>query len=132
MFLCSVTSIVSDSAIPRTIARLSPLSMGFFKHEYWGGLPFPFPRDLPNPRIEPASLLSPALAGRNVGLRDSQSAVPLTPWRCLSSVQSHPSPRWKKLRGSAVDEKMPRGALVSFRHEPRDSAQISRSTQGQE
>ena len=59
MFLCSVTSIVSDSAIPRTIARLSPLSMGFFKHEYWGGLPFPFPRDLPNPRIEPGPGIGP-------------------------------------------------------------------------
>ena len=31
--------------------------------EYWIGLPFPVPRDLPNPRIESASLVSPALAG---------------------------------------------------------------------
>ena len=32
--------------------------------EYWSGLPFPTPGDLPNPGIEPASLASPALAGR--------------------------------------------------------------------
>ena len=39
----------------------APLSMGFFRKEYWSGFPFPPPRDLPNPGIEPASLMSPAL-----------------------------------------------------------------------
>ena len=48
-------------AIPQTIACLSPLSMGFFKQEHWGGLPFPSPRDLPNPGIELVSPVSPAL-----------------------------------------------------------------------
>ena len=33
---------------------------GFSKQEYWSGLPFPSPRDLPNPEIEPTSLTSPA------------------------------------------------------------------------
>ena len=37
--------------------------MGFSKREYWSGLPFPTPGNLPNPRIEPVSLASPALAG---------------------------------------------------------------------
>ena len=37
-------------------ARQAPLSMGFPRHEYWGGLPFPSPGDLPNPGIEPGSL----------------------------------------------------------------------------
>ena len=37
--------------------------MGFPRQEYWNGLPFPFPGDLPNPGIEPVSLMSPALAG---------------------------------------------------------------------
>ena len=36
--------------------------MGLPRHEYWSGLPFPFPRDLPDPGIEPMSLASPALA----------------------------------------------------------------------
>ena len=38
--------------------------MGFYRQEYWSGSPFPYPGDLPNPGIEPASLMSPALAGR--------------------------------------------------------------------
>ena len=37
--------------------------MGFSRQEYWSGLPFPSPRDLPDPGIEPVSPLSPALAG---------------------------------------------------------------------
>ena len=46
---------------PCTISHQAPLSMEFFGQEYWSGLPFPPPGDLPNPGIEPAS---PALAGR--------------------------------------------------------------------
>ena len=57
-------SVVSDSfATPWTVAHQAPLSMGFSKQEDWSGLPFPPPGDLPGPGIEPASLLSPALAG---------------------------------------------------------------------
>jgi len=37
--------------------------MGFSRQESWSGLPFPPPGDLPNPGIEPASFISPALAG---------------------------------------------------------------------
>ena len=35
--------------------------MGFSRQEYWSGLPFPSPVDRPNPRIQPASPMSPAL-----------------------------------------------------------------------
>ena len=45
-----------------TIAHQAPLSMGFSSQEYWSGLPFPSPGDLPNPGIEPASPVSLALA----------------------------------------------------------------------
>ena len=37
------------------VTRQAPLSMGFPKQEYWSGLPFPPPGDLPNPRIKPRS-----------------------------------------------------------------------------
>jgi len=37
--------------------------MGLSRQEYWSGLPFPPPGDLPDPGIQPASLASPALAG---------------------------------------------------------------------
>ena len=39
--------------IPWTVARQVPLSMGFPRQDYWGGLPFPLPGDLFNPGIEP-------------------------------------------------------------------------------
>ena len=45
-----------------TIACQAPLSMGFSWQEFWSGLPFPPPGDLPNPGIEPASPASPVLA----------------------------------------------------------------------
>ena len=38
---------------PWTVAHHASLSMGFFRQEYWSGLPFPSPEDLPNPGIEP-------------------------------------------------------------------------------
>ena len=49
---------------PWTAARHAPLSMGFSRQEYCSGLSFPTPGDLPDPGIKPASLSSPALAGR--------------------------------------------------------------------
>ena len=42
-------------ATPWTVAHQAPLSMGFSRQEYWSGLPFPSPEDLPNPGIEPRS-----------------------------------------------------------------------------
>ena len=48
---------------PWTVAHQAPLSLGFFRQEYWSGLSFPSPGDLPNPGIKPASLTSPVLAG---------------------------------------------------------------------
>ena len=47
---------VQLSATPWTVAYQAPPSMGFFGQEYWSGLPFPSPEDLPNPGIEPGSL----------------------------------------------------------------------------
>ena len=40
---------------PWTVAHQAPPSMGFSRQEYWSGLPFPSPEDLPNPGIEPRS-----------------------------------------------------------------------------
>ena len=48
-------------SIPWTVAHQT-LSMGFPRQEYWSGLPFPSPGDLPDPGIESTSLASPALA----------------------------------------------------------------------
>ena len=43
------------SATPRTIGLQASLSMGFPRQEYWSGLPFPPPGDLPDPGMEPDS-----------------------------------------------------------------------------
>ena len=40
---------------PWTVAHQAPLSMGFSRQEYWNGLPFPSPGDLPDPGIEARS-----------------------------------------------------------------------------
>ena len=48
---------------PWAVACQAPLSVGFPRQEYWRGLLFPPPVSLPNPGIEPASPVSPALAG---------------------------------------------------------------------
>ena len=50
--------------IPWIVARQAPLSMGFLRQEYWSGVPFPPPGDLPDPGIQPVSPVAPELAGR--------------------------------------------------------------------
>ena len=40
---------------PWTVAYQAPPSMGFYRQEYWSGLPFPSPGDLPDPGIKPRS-----------------------------------------------------------------------------
>ena len=60
---CYAALVVSDSVTLWTIAHQAPLSMGFSRKEYWSEFPCPPPWDLPNPGIEPMSLLSPGLRG---------------------------------------------------------------------
>ena len=48
-------SVMYNSGTPWTIALQAPLPMGFSRQEYWSGLPFPSPGDLPHPRIKPTS-----------------------------------------------------------------------------
>ena len=57
------------SRIPWTVAHQASPSMGFSRQEYWSGLPFPSPGDLPNPGIEPWSptLQSDALTSKPPG-----------------------------------------------------------------
>ena len=57
-------SVMSHPSTPQTVACQAPLSMEFSRQEYWSGLPFPSPEDLPHPGIKSASPASPALADR--------------------------------------------------------------------
>ena len=62
--ILSACSVLFNSVSPWAAARQAPLFMGFPRQEYWNGLPFPPPGDLPEPGIEPVSLASPAQEGR--------------------------------------------------------------------
>ena len=53
LFCCQVVS--NSFAMPGTVAHQAPLSMGFPRQEYWNGLPFPSPGDLPDPGFKPVS-----------------------------------------------------------------------------
>ena len=62
--VCAVASVhVRIFATPGTVAHQAALSMGFSRQQYWSGLPCPLPGDLSDPRMEPESLTSLALAG---------------------------------------------------------------------
>ena len=78
-----------------TVAHQVPLSMGFSRQEYWSGLPCPPTGVLPDPGIEPTSLISPALAG---GL-STTSAIWEAP---LSSGDSETSSKGLVLMTSGV------------------------------
>ena len=68
LLLLPSCSVRSDYVTPWTVACQAPLSMGFPRQEYWSGLPFPFPGDLPDPGIKPASPVSPALQADSLPL----------------------------------------------------------------
>ena len=63
MCVYSVVKLCPTLWAPWSVAHQAPLSIGFSRQEYWNGLSFPFPGDLPKPGIEPVSPAAPALAG---------------------------------------------------------------------
>ena len=60
--VCCICAQSCLTATPWTVALQAPLFMGFSRQEYWSGLPFPSPEDLPNPGIKPKTPVSLALA----------------------------------------------------------------------
>ena len=62
MWMCAQSlSHVQIFVILWTVAHQAPLSMGFYWQEYWSGLSFSTPRELPHPGIKTVSPVSPAL-----------------------------------------------------------------------
>ena len=51
--VCVSSSVMFDSEAPWIVAHQAPLSMEFSRQEYWSGLLWPLPGDLPNPGIKP-------------------------------------------------------------------------------
>ena len=68
-----------------TLACQAPLSVGFPRQEFWSGMPFPHPGDLPNPGIKPVSPMSPALAGGFF--------ITSTTWEAWLTIQPKANPR---------------------------------------
>ena len=58
----------------RTVFHQTPLLMRFSRQEYWSGLPCPTSGGLPDPGIEPASLMSPSVADGNFTTRANWEA----------------------------------------------------------
>ena len=81
LLLLSRFSRVRLFATPWTVAYQAPPSVGFSRQEYWGGLPFPSPGDLPNPGIEPGSpalqadALPPEPPGKTAICKACQTAI---------------------------------------------------------
>ena len=64
MYVCVLTQLCPTFCNPMHCTCQAPLSIEFFRQEYWSGLLFPLSGDLPHPRVESESLASPALTSR--------------------------------------------------------------------
>ena len=81
---------------PWPVAHQAPLSMGFPRQEYWSGLPFSTPGDVPDPGIKLASPIPPALAGTS--FTTASSGKPQGWYKAVN--QDSPVPRAGKGNGS--------------------------------
>ena len=79
---------VSNSATIRTVAHQVPIPVGFPRQEYWSGLPFPPPGDLPDPGIKPMSLHWQA---DSLPLRHQWSSPPSACTHTHTHTHTHPS-----------------------------------------
>ena len=70
---------------PWTVAHQAPLSLGFSRQEYWSGLPFPSPGDLPDPGIE---LRSPTLQADALTSAPPRALIPFVRFRPQGTITS--------------------------------------------
>ena len=117
-----------------TLAHQAPLSIVFSRQEYWGGLPFPSPGDLPDPGIKPMSLKSPALASGFFTTRATQEAhlvtpnneVPLTvplPQHTHTHTHTHTKP-YHHTRHGSVSPTRSQIKATNLHHPSRPSASV--------
>ena len=88
LFSCSI--VPNSYATPWTVARQAPLSMGFPGQEYWSGLPFPTPGDLPHPGIKPVSPAALALQVDSLPLSHVEAPI-----ICLLNYKFTKIRKWK-------------------------------------
>ena len=85
-------------AIPWTVAHQAPLSLGFFRQEYWSGLPFPPPADLCGPGIEPNPSLGLLLHWQVCSLLLAPPAQPLMSTSLGNTVDTERIKRERRVR----------------------------------
>ena len=99
--------------LPWTVAYQAPPSMGFSRQEYWSGLPFPSPVDLPDPGIKPwspafqADTLTSEPPGKSLNAK-KQTGYPQSSESCVTH------PLLKHLTEIAPMSECPRGYLIGF------------------
>ena len=101
-------SCVQLFATPWTIAHQAPLSMGFSRQEYWSGLPFPSPGDLPDPELE---LGSPELQADSLPL--SHQGSPGLPIKTLLWLL--PTPVWSTRRSRSAFSQLRQSSCSTVR-----------------
>ena len=102
--LCVCVKLLSRvrlSATPWTVARQAPLSRGFSRQEYWSGLPFPSPGDLPDPGIEPGS---PALQADALPSEPQRSLMPVEGLKYRKNHQNVTDTSWANVIGKMAPE----------------------------
>ena len=112
-FVCAMCTIAQSGpalATSWTVALQAPPSMGFSRQEYWSGLPFPSPGDLPNPGMD---LASPALAGRILYHWTTREALRVKWARQVKKTYSadKPADRWASLK-KGRDHVLPPPAFI--------------------
>ena len=112
---------MSESLQPHQQAHQCPQSMRFSRQEYWSGLPFPLPGDLPHPGIEPIPLTSPPLAGKllTTSAKSVQSVQPnshvwlsATPWSAAGQASLSITNSWSLLKLMSIELVMPSNHLI--------------------
>ena len=108
-------------ATPWTIALQAPLSMRFSKQEYWSGLPFPSPGDLPDPWTESVFPMSPALVGKffTTSATWGHKAASYRYYICFFQSPYHSFPeggQGNPLQYSCLENPMDRGAWRAIVH----------------
>ena len=104
LLLLSRFSRVRLCATPWTAAHQAPPTLGFSRQEYWSGLPFPSPEDLPNPGIEPTSpaLQADSLPAEPQGKPSGNTAAAAAAAKSLQSCPTLCNPRDGSPPGSPV------------------------------
>ena len=101
-------------AILWAVARQALLFMGVSRQEYWSGLPYHPPGDLPDPEIKLASLMSPALTGGFFQF-SSVTQLCLTPWIAAHQVSVSITDSWSLLKLMSIKVVMPSNHLILCR-----------------